>query len=416
VLHRLKNIKIQNFRSCIDCSIELSDFTPLVGCNNTGKSNILNAIAWLINPFGGLTESDFFDLENPVIISGTIEGIGEELLANLNKNHRGRIKPYCSGEILKIQRIQEIPSGYKKDISLFVRNPEVPDDDAENAWDKNPTGIDQAISAIFPGIIEIEAMKDAGEDVSKFKTTTTIGKLISEIMEPIREEHGLSIKEALEDLTEKLDCAGENRPQEILEFDKNITTELEKIFPGIELRLHIPTPKFDDLFKSGTLKAYEDDSSLGRDITCLGHGAQRSIHMALIRYLSELKVRNNSDTSRQLLIVEEPELYLHPQAIEQTRFALKNLSTSGYQVIYSTHSPIAIDSEDIPSTILVRKNKDVGTVICDSLRRTVEKAISDAPSQADTIFSLSHSSQILFSDKVVLAEGKTERRLIPFYF
>ena len=38
-----------------------------------------------------------------------------------------------------------------------------------------------------------------------------------------------------------------------------------------------------ELFKSGTIKVFEDESEEGRDVSILGHGAQRSIQMALIR-------------------------------------------------------------------------------------------------------------------------------------
>ena len=40
----LKRIKIHNFRSIIDADIDVHDFTMLVGANNAGKSNTLNAL------------------------------------------------------------------------------------------------------------------------------------------------------------------------------------------------------------------------------------------------------------------------------------------------------------------------------------------------------------------------------------
>ena len=40
----LKRIKIHNFRSIIDSDIDVRDFTMLVGANNAGKSNFMNAL------------------------------------------------------------------------------------------------------------------------------------------------------------------------------------------------------------------------------------------------------------------------------------------------------------------------------------------------------------------------------------
>ena len=44
--HILTEINISNFKSISSESFELTEFTPLVGYNNAGKSNILEAIKW----------------------------------------------------------------------------------------------------------------------------------------------------------------------------------------------------------------------------------------------------------------------------------------------------------------------------------------------------------------------------------
>ncbi|MCX6866013.1 MAG: AAA family ATPase [Verrucomicrobia bacterium] len=50
-MHTLAHISISNFRSCKNVSLPLGDFTPVVGYNNAGESNILTAIEWRIDPF-----------------------------------------------------------------------------------------------------------------------------------------------------------------------------------------------------------------------------------------------------------------------------------------------------------------------------------------------------------------------------
>ena len=70
--------------------------------------------------------------------------------------------------VLMVRREQQVPGG---DTELTVMNPDTGD------WEPNPTGIDNAISALFPDPIRIGAMENAEEDASKAKTTTTIGKL-----------------------------------------------------------------------------------------------------------------------------------------------------------------------------------------------------------------------------------------------
>jgi predicted ATP-dependent endonuclease of OLD family len=47
-LQKIAKISIENFKSIKKAGFELSEFTPLVGYNNAGKTNILQAIIWSI--------------------------------------------------------------------------------------------------------------------------------------------------------------------------------------------------------------------------------------------------------------------------------------------------------------------------------------------------------------------------------
>jgi hypothetical protein len=173
------------------------------------------------------------------------------------------------------------------------------------------------------------------------------------------------------------------------------------------------------MFKAGTIKVYEKHGSgnldpNGRDVSSLGHGAQRAIQMALIRQLAESA--EASKGGRTLLLIDEPELYLHPQAVAKVRSALRKLSTGPYQVVFTTHSPLMIGREELGSVLVLCKTDANGT----TKRRRLAQAISglekDAQAQLDELFSVEAAGQVLFSDRVILAEGKTERELIPDLF
>lgn len=407
-VHRLSDIQIRNFRSCKECDFPLADFTPLVGCNNGGKSNVLRAISWLLKKTA-LSVDDFFEGEVPVEVSGTITGITEDLLQRLDAKHRDRIEPFCTDGELRLRRIQPAPSGGVRTISLDIWDSEKDG----GAWTKNPTGIDAAIAALFPEPIEIRAMEDAGEDVAKHKTTTTIGKLIAEITAPIQERHGASIRQALDGVSKILEAEGEERAPELKEFDEGANELIGEFFPGISIALHLPPPSVGDLFKSGTIRVYEGADGTGRDISAFGHGAQRSIQMALIRYLQEVKGAEAESNARTLLLIDEPELFLHPQAVQTVRLALRALSLSGYQVVFATHSPQMVNLDDVADCLIIRKNSDGCTFALPTLREAVEDTLEAAQSQAATLFEFENAAQILFVDRVILAEGKTEHRLLP---
>jgi putative ATP-dependent endonuclease of OLD family len=408
--HLLAEIAIRNFKSIVDESFELSAFTPLVGYNNAGKSNMLEAIKWLLRK-SAMAETAFYDSTQAVEIEGKISGISATILGQLPENQRASIEPYLFTDSLYIKRIQAQPSIPVGQIRLMVKDPA--NVGTANEWRANPTGLDQALQALFPEPIQIGAMENSEEDVSKSKTYTTIGKLLSEIIGPIQASYSTQVQTALDGIKELLDADGSSRASELNDFDSAVNSKVESFFPGVNIKVHVPTPELKEVFSKGTIKVFENLNPDGRDVAALGHGAQRSIQMALVRHLADIKRESGEQASNTILLIDEPELYLHPQAIEVLRDALKSLSTQGYQVIFSTHSPFMITSNDVESTILIRKNDTQGTHKRNSLRTAIATVASAHPSQLAIVFSLSNSSNILFSERVILAEGKTENRLLP---
>ena len=342
--HKLTTLRIENFKSIISEEFELSDYTPLVGYNNAGKTNIIEAIKWVLRR-SLLKAADFNNPENPVIVTTKIEGINNDLLERLNQAHRARIEPFLFEENLKIRRVQPSPNVPAGQIRLEVYNYAA--EEGAEPWQRNPTGIDNAIRDLFPEPIHIGAMENAEEDVSKSKTNTTIGKLLSEIIEPIEEKYGDKVTEVLDGLKSILDADGEKRAPELVELDNQVNKKLDSFFPDINVKVHIPTPELKEVLTKGTIKVYEKTGLHGADVSALGHGAQRSIQMALIRHLADLKLSGEEQTTTTLLLIDEPELYLHPQAIEILRQSLKTLSNQGYQIVFSTHSPFMITVEDV---------------------------------------------------------------------
>ncbi|WP_339787485.1 AAA family ATPase [uncultured Imperialibacter sp.] len=408
--HLLSKISIINFKSIITESFELSAFTPLVGYNNAGKSNLLEAIKWLLRK-SSLPDTAFYDKTRAVEMEGKISGISETILDQLPGNQRASIEPFLFTDSLYLKRIQAQPSMPVGQIRLLVKDPANVGGATE--WRANPTGLDQALQALFPEPIQIGAMENSEEDVSKSKNTTTIGKLLSEIIGPIQASYSTQVQTALDGIKDLLDADGTSRATELNDFDTAVNSKVQSFFPGVNIKVHVPTPELKEVFSKGTIKVFENLNPDGRDVAALGHGAQRSIQMALVRHLADIKRESGEQASNTILLIDEPELYLHPQAIEVLRDALKTLSTQGYQVIFSTHSPFMITSKDVGNTLLIRKNDTQGTYKRNSLKATIPTVATTAPSQLELIFSLSHSSNILFSERVILAEGTTENRLLP---
>lgn len=400
-------LSISNYRSCPDLVVELARYTALVGYNNSGKSNILAALSWLLRRHS-LPAREFWNSEMPVVIFGELVGIDEQDLALLNERARTQISAFIVNGTLQVRRSQPHPDARVTDIELEVL------DLASRVWRSNPTGIDNALAVLLPEPIRIGAMEDAEEDATKAKTSTTIGKLLAEFTGAIQQAHADEINQRLSEVSRRISSTGDLRIAELGLIDGGINAKLQEIFPGLSVRLHFDVPDVGSLIKTGTLRVQENGRE-EQNFGSYGHGAQRSIQMTLVRHLAKIK-RGNRAGGTTLLLIDEPELYLHPYAIEQIRVALKLLSQRGYQIVFSTHSAQLIQAEDAQHVLLVRKHDDGKTAIRKRLRDAIDVVVPDAQHQTEHLFSLSNSNQFLFADSVLVIEGKTERKLLPSIF
>lgn len=404
--HYVKSLKIQNFRSCQVLELDLSNFVPIVGYNNAGKSNILSALEWLFKN-RLLNAGEFCNPDEPIEVEGEIIGVTDEILERLEDRHKASILPYITNNSIKIKRTQLPNTRKATDVTLNVFHP-------SHGYRPNPTGIWNAIKQLFPEPIRVSAMDNAADDSAKSKSTSTIGKLLSELCNSVNEQNLRKIDLHLSAITRRMAADGDKRLEELNDIDESINEKIDNLFPGLRLKLHFEVPNFEEIFKSGTVRVY-DEAGIGRDFTSYGHGAQRSIQMALIRHLAEVKKESESPTTT-LLLIDEPELYLHPFAIEQVREALHALSENGYQVLFSTHSAQMITADRAQHTLLIRKITGQGTCARKRLKDALEKVLPNTTAQTQHLFSLSQLTQILFSNKVILTEGKTELRLLPYLY
>lgn len=403
---RLTKVTINNFRSCKSTTAILRPFTALVGYNNAGKSNIILAIKWLLDG-SAISSEDMYDPKKPVSVEGVIEGITEDTLTLLSEENQQKIAPFIIEGRLNFLRTQEII----EETGKLKKSLDVHDG---TDWKKNPGGIDGAISNIFPEPIHIPAMSDAVEDATKYKTSTTIGKILLAIVSEIKKEHEEQFSQNISEIGKYLSHDGENRLSGLKNIDSGVNEKVNQFFPDVSIKIHFPTPTLDDIFKSGTLKVFEsrEDGSVMRDISRFGHGTQRSIQMALIQYLAEIKKKSNdTKKSNTLIFIDEPELYLHPSAINSVRESLISLSESGYQIIISTHSASMLSAKHASNAIQVCKDHN-GTIAKKTISEKIEELYKSSSPQLHSAFTLSNSSFFLFSEDVLLVEGKTETNVL----
>ena len=412
-MHSISQIHIVNFRACRDVSLSLGDFTPLVGQNNVGKSTILEAIKIVLAPRAFL-KTDPSNPDENITIAACIDGITPDIIALIPEpKHQKAIEPYCVNGRLWVR--VSTGGGVLKAIQEVWEPDQYAGQGTPTAWRKYPTGLPEAVNALLPEALHVIAMEDVSEDLGKAKAGSTIRGLLDEIMAPILEAHA-EVQQALDAVRGLLASNGQQRSPLLQNFDANATLALADFFPGLAIDMDVPSIDIKEFFKAGDLHVTDDLSKDRRRFDQVGSGAQRAIQMALIRYLADIRRGGAEVLARRLLLIDEPELYLHPQGVRRLREALRKLSEAGFQVVFSTHSPLMLSRENAPDTVVVRRDPAAGALVKSPLREAVHTALNDAQAQSRTLFELGNVAEIYFCDKVVICEGKTDQRLLPLLY
>lgn len=117
--------------------------------------------------------------------------------------------------------------------------------------------------------------------------------------------------------------------------------------------------------------------------------------LATIAMLSQI-----SSNKKRLIIVDEPENHLHPEAVRYINSVLCTLSRNN-QVLISTHNPTFINRSKISSNWIVESGEAHCANRIDSIRQTLGVICSD---------------NLMYSDYVVVVEGPTDRTLLGKLF
>ncbi|MDD6268458.1 MAG: AAA family ATPase [Oscillospiraceae bacterium] len=181
-----------------------------------------------------------------------------------------------------------------------------------------------------------------------------------------------------------------------------------------------------NLFRTLQIMVNEADTNMTFRASELGMGVQASITIAILKAYSRLKLKNSTP-----IIIDEPELFLHPQGRRNFYKIICQLADSGTQVILTTHSSEFISLARFNEIFVVRKDKEHGTYVryadpnkfVDDLmirhpkvKTNTEELMLEYLNAYEGTGDSQRASEAMFARKAILVEGESEVLILPYFF
>jgi predicted ATP-dependent endonuclease of OLD family len=419
---KIAKLSIQNYRSIQSVEFNVPDVCSLVGPNNAGKSNILDALRRVLSRdwgprVGDFSEDDVFErnpeldikiavtFDEPLQYAKLRDAKPVEIAAlrfTYDRYQRGAQRGQRRLEqdlidrdgqpITSIQSTYDKPGQKRRYEPLFSIPQEVREQVPlifiganRNLQDQLPSARHSILRRMFeevdrklhqPGEILVRRKPDGSEvEVNR--------------LEEFHRLMGKAIKLLRTEDFERIESAIKRNALEQLGLDPE-TDDVDLYFTPMEAM---------DFYKCLDLVVREGDFTISA--TRMGEGMQNAIVIAVLRAFEE--------TQRQgaIILIEEPEIFLHPTMQRSLYETIRRLGRTN-QVIYTTHSPHFVSVPDYQDVILVRRSRDEGTGV----------TRSDLPAERWRVEKFRQAvnrerGELFFSHRVLFVEGDTERLSLP---
>lgn len=417
---KIKSVNIQGFRSIKEpMQIHLEQVNALIGANNCGKSNILSAIYRVLGR-DWVTKNSFFD--NDV----HNEDYDTDIIIDFEFDEPFKYEQY-KGIFVDIPKVRFTYTRYKVGENAGQRRLEKQclklDDNPVFGFKTRPkkgsqpqmfplTTIPQELQESFPVIfigtdrnlknqlpgsrnsILGTLMKDINADFENPENLIEVGKPGSGKMIPRLERFKQAIDEAIRTLKTEEFNALEKAIKENALKQLGFNPETE----GDKLDLYFNPLSSLEFYKS--LEIFVNEHDYNVNATELGAGFQNAIVLAILKAFEDRKKQG------ALFLIEEPEMYLHPQMQRSLYKTIRQIGESN-QVIYITHSPHFVTIPEFNEIILVSKNGD-GTHIRKSTLTPDEGLKNKFRKELDP-----ERNEMFFAKKLLIVEGDTEKMAFP---
>ena len=364
---KIKSVTINNFRSIQHAKIDFHDYSIIVGENNVGKSNIIDAIRYFYGDLE-LTMMDWclINEREPFDVSVEVEyDISPQDYNNLPKEYRIHQDKLCVRREIDLSTV-DMRKHFK---SRYVC--------------PGANQSDRPIEDFLGNVIYIPS----GDDMRH--TYKSILDKLSESIHKRIEMTKLSYNFLVK--------------HEFSRIEQKIANEIQAL--GIQ-----PDISFNSQLPQTQMSLYVEEGYGLTDVTLLSTGMQRRVIAGLIKINAQLNEKLYG-IYPTVLLYEEPEAYMHPNAITDLAYDLRGFARiPNQQVIATTHSGHMVSENVVDMCGLIRVDKQNG------LTRIHQNKIpaSELELAKNLVYFDRPRSDIFFANKVVLVEGPTEYNLYNY--
>ncbi len=419
---RISRVVIKNFRSfeLLDAAL-LENTTCVIGENNAGKSNLLQAIrlcidSGLSSTYRALQQNDIhsaavFTSANQVLVALEIVDfkgkVNEEALVGAWQTKPGlarliyRFRP-------KLAVREDITSGEIADGELTLEDyhwelagggdPAVDLPDIE--WDTDVGSSIRFSDLQAFQVVFLPALRDVESDLRQFRNSP-LARLIEAmniapaekeaLLDNLREANAeISKDKTVKEIASAVDKSFKNVAGPAFEMDVAVGVA-EPSFAAIIRALRI-------LMSNGAMQGFDPSSN--------GLGLNNILYVSiLIEYFHRRLALKKS--AGQIILFEEPESHLHPQLQLSLFSALKSLP---FQSILTTHSTHITSNAALSSYLVLTPSS--GAAVASAVPANGGSFEPNEIDDLERYLDVTKSS-LLFARKVMLVEGPAELFLIP---
>ncbi|MBG0769628.1 ATP-dependent nuclease [Methanococcus maripaludis] len=435
----LKSIRIKNFRSIEDQTIEIPDefekkCVILLGINGVGKSNILNAIEYMDSKrmltyslecckkskryhkdiefeyLFRLKKDELNDIESKLgVPSGVVLTIGpkisKKVIFSINKPRSDKYNiddldvtyigyhKCANDKLIEIEKSEydELPNEEKAAISIMKNTYK------NEIFAKLGAEFEKRLPKINFWKYQPNYLINETINLNEFKTNPK--KSIP--LQNIFKLYGIT-DELWESTISTIMNDDEERVELEVELSTSITEHIRRLWPNHKTAIKL---RIEGNGVNTTCKVQVEDED-GTNQRFLMNQRSDGFKQFISILLTISALNKSGDLRNNIIILDEPEIHLHPSGTEYLRDELLNISLNN-TVFISTHSIFMIDKNRLDRHI--RVDKKAGCTITEQINK-------DNPWSEDIVYrALGTSIYEIIEPNVIIFEGRTDKDLFDAF-